>query len=159
MSKLYSALLASVLALAVSYTAHLVWTSCIHASRARKLGCKPALVRQHRLPFGIDIVKRSAEAMDNHVLQSDDVAVYEELGYHATWRQTMLGTSIIVTVDPENIKAILATKFKDFELGHIRRGSYSPFIGDGIFTSDGKFWYDSYIWSVRALDYDKLICK
>lgn len=112
-----------------------------HASRAKKLGCQPAIERPHRLPLGIDIIQRTAKAINNHVSQSDDVLVYEELGKPATWRQNMFGTKVLVTVDPANIQAMLATKFKDFELGHTRRGSYAPFIGDGIFTSDGKFWY------------------
>lgn len=45
-----------------------------------------------------------------------------------------------MTTDPENIKAILATQFEDFELGPMRRGNFFPMLGNGIFTADGEGW-------------------
>jgi cytochrome P450 len=48
----------------------------------------------------------------------------------------------IYTCDPKNIQAILATRFQDFELGETRRQSFFPLLGNGIFTADGKEWYD-----------------
>lgn len=50
---------------------------------------------------------------------------------------------IIFTIDPENIKAVLATDFKTFDLGDRRRRLMGPLIGTGIFTSDGKAWEHS----------------
>ncbi|KAL1598155.1 hypothetical protein SLS59_007165 [Nothophoma quercina] len=35
---------------------------------------------------------------------------------------------------------MLATQFKDFELGQVRRGSFAPLLGHGIFSADGKQW-------------------
>ncbi|KAI3403087.1 hypothetical protein KGF56_004147 [Candida oxycetoniae] len=49
---------------------------------------------------------------------------------------------IMFTVDPENIKAVLATQFNDFGLG-IRHAHFKPLLGDGIFTLDGAGWKDS----------------
>lgn len=63
-----------------------------------------------------------------------------EYGY--TYEQVVLGTKAIVTAEPENIKAILATQFNDFSLG-LRRGIFGPFLGDGIFTLDGAGWSHS----------------
>lgn len=80
----------------------------------------------------------TAEA--NFNTQNDDLAIFEELGYRTTWHQQILGNWHHVTVDPKNIQALLATQFKDFELGPIRRGSFAPLTGDGIFTLDGKPW-------------------
>ncbi|TVY45706.1 Cytochrome P450 [Lachnellula occidentalis] len=37
--------------------------------------------------------------------------------YGTTFEQVFLGTTLLFTIDPENIKAILATKFDDFGLG------------------------------------------
>lgn len=47
------------------------------------------------------------------------------------------------TIEPENIKTILATSFKDFDLGPIRHASFNPLLGDGIFTLDGAAWEHS----------------
>lgn len=49
---------------------------------------------------------------------------------------------LVVTTDPENIKAILATQFNDFELG-FRHGHFAPLLGEGIFTLDNEGWKQS----------------
>jgi cytochrome P450 len=59
-----------------------------------------------------------------------------------TFEQTVLGVSSIVTVDPENVKALLATQFNDFALG-LRHDTFYPLLGDGIFTLDGPGWSHS----------------
>ncbi|KAG2416578.1 cytochrome P450 52A12 [Aspergillus terreus] len=56
-----------------------------------------------------------------------------------TFSQAMLGQRMISTIDPENLKAILATQFNDFSLGTRHREFY-PLLGDGIFTLDGAGW-------------------
>lgn len=59
-----------------------------------------------------------------------------------TIRLQMLSGFSTTTNDPENVKAILATQFKDF--GHARRHEYFfPLFGDGVFTLDGKGWQHS----------------
>lgn len=54
----------------------------------------------------------------------------------------ILGQKFISTSDPENIKAVLATKFKDFDLGE-RNDAFGPFLGNGIFAADGAHWEKS----------------
>ncbi|KAJ5241776.1 uncharacterized protein N7469_000103 [Penicillium citrinum] len=56
-----------------------------------------------------------------------------------TFRQRFLSRRLITTIEPENIKAILATQFKDFCLG-TRHEQFDPLLGDGIFTLDGAGW-------------------
>jgi cytochrome P450 len=43
-------------------------------------------------------------------------------------------------VDPENIKAILATQFEDYGKGDRFHQDWAPFLGDSIFTTDGPAW-------------------
>ncbi len=58
-----------------------------------------------------------------------------------TYRQyNLFNSSAVSTSDPENIQAILATKFHDFELGPLRRNNFIPILGHGIFTSEGEAW-------------------
>ena len=54
----------------------------------------------------------------------------------------LVGKDIILTHDPENIKAILATQFNDFILGS-RHECVKITLGDGIFTLDGTGWKHS----------------
>lgn len=49
----------------------------------------------------------------------------------------------VLTRDPEHIKTILTSKFTDFGKGEVFHQVWSPFLGDSIFTTDGKQWQDS----------------
>jgi cytochrome P450 len=53
------------------------------------------------------------------------------------------GQRIILTADPENIKAILATQFSDFGKGEPFHEDWKEFLGDSIFTTDGDAWHAS----------------
>lgn len=46
-------------------------------------------------------------------------------------------------MDVENIKTVLATRFKDFELSPRRKNAMRPIFGNGIFVVDGKEWEHS----------------
>lgn len=49
----------------------------------------------------------------------------------------------IFTLDPQNLKTILAVKFKDFGLGVHRIENFRPLLGSGIFSSNGERWEHS----------------
>ncbi|KAK9379585.1 cytochrome P450 [Kockiozyma suomiensis] len=59
-----------------------------------------------------------------------------------TFGRPILGRTNVQTMDPENIKTILSTKFADFDLGR-RHDAFFPTLGDGIFTLDGEGWSHS----------------
>lgn len=50
---------------------------------------------------------------------------------------------MLFTVEAENIKTILATSFKDYELPFLRKSAFHPLLGSGIFTNDGMDWKHS----------------
>ncbi|KFY87560.1 hypothetical protein V500_06893 [Pseudogymnoascus sp. VKM F-4518 (FW-2643)] len=50
---------------------------------------------------------------------------------------------VILTAEPENIKAILATQFSDFGKGKPFHNDWKAFLGDSIFTTDGDAWHAS----------------
>lgn len=52
------------------------------------------------------------------------------------------GQKVIITLDPENIKAMLATQFNQFKLGK-RHQQFHPLLGNGVFTLDGEGWKHS----------------
>jgi len=49
----------------------------------------------------------------------------------------------ILTADYEIIKAVLATQFNDFGKGETFNRQFHDFLGDSVFTTDGKEWHDS----------------
>ena len=60
-----------------------------------------------------------------------------------TVEQNFAGRRFLFTADPENIKAMLATQFNDFGKGETFHRDWKPFLGDGIFATDGQQWQDS----------------
>lgn len=50
---------------------------------------------------------------------------------------------VIITREPEQIKAILATKFASFGHGPQWHRLWRPFLGNGIFATDGQDWHRS----------------
>ncbi|KAK2590853.1 hypothetical protein QQS21_011465 [Conoideocrella luteorostrata] len=56
---------------------------------------------------------------------------------------SLLGRRIIITRDPEHIKAVLTNQFTQFGKGPQFHDIWEPFLGDSIFTTDGKQWQGS----------------
>lgn len=67
---------------------------------------------------------------------------FETVGRH-TFEVNLGGERVIVTEDPENIKAILATQFHDFGKGEVFHRDWHEFLGDSIFNTDGDLWHQS----------------
>ena len=61
----------------------------------------------------------------------------------STAEVTLAGLRCVFTVDPQNIKAILATQFTDFGKGPRFHDDWKSFLGDSIFTTDGEIWHAS----------------
>lgn len=55
----------------------------------------------------------------------------------------LLTNRIVLTADPENIKALLATQFTDYGKGKPFHEEWEPFLGDSIFATDGDKWHTS----------------
>ncbi|KAF9890367.1 hypothetical protein FE257_006034 [Aspergillus nanangensis] len=109
---------------------------------AKRLGCQPAHTQKNRLPLGIDQLQRLRKA-DQAGLVPEEYANYFAQEGRRTFRASMLGSTFVQTIEPKNIQALLATQFKDFELGDLRRRIFFPFLGNGIFTADGSLWEHS----------------
>lgn len=57
----------------------------------------------------------------------------------STFKTNVLGQIVYFTSDPENIKAMLATQFEDYDLGPARRGNMIRTLGDGIVRSTTSY--------------------
>ncbi|KAJ6591285.1 cytochrome P450 [Mycena vulgaris] len=72
------------------------------------------------------------------------VDVAENIGYTMTWR--FLFQNRIMTAEPDNIKAILATEFNSFEKGPEFRMMMEPLLGTGVFAADGALFLSCDMW-------------
>ncbi|CAN6672811.1 hypothetical protein TRVA0_047S00430 [Trichomonascus vanleenenianus] len=92
-------------------------------------------------PFGIrgflEVYGKNRENIFNPWLQEKLIS-----GGRRTVRIQSLFRHQLTTYEPENIKAMLATQFKDFDLG-TRYNAFVPFLGEGIFTLSGSGWQHS----------------
>ena len=118
-------------------------------------GCEPV----HRIPqseriIGYGYFKERMEAARNKTLLETTLKRYEEHGM--TWSSTAMGRVFVNTIDPENIKAVLATNFNDFGLGH-RLHTFGPLLGKGIFTTDGAHWEHSRVCANTCCIYLKAV--
>ncbi|PQE09744.1 cytochrome P450 alkane hydroxylase protein [Rutstroemia sp. NJR-2017a BBW] len=98
-------------------------------SFSKKHGCKPV----YRIP--------QTERIIGYGYFKEQVTVAKD---KTMWSATAMGRVFINTIDPDNIKAILATNFEDFGFGH-RMYTFGPLLGEGIFTTDGVVWEHSRI--------------
>ncbi|KAG4433210.1 hypothetical protein IFR05_011318 [Cadophora sp. M221] len=107
--------------------------------------CKPPPSYPHTDPiFGLDIFLQNARLARDGFFMETIVSRYKNFGPSLyTFTQLFLGSRIINTAEPENIKAVLATQFKEFELPPRRKRAFRPTFGRGIFSTDGREWEDS----------------
>lgn len=100
------------------------------------VGGKNFWQRFQRLRRIINIKKRGEDIIDD--------ILAEDLRNASTVRSTALdGSRLVLTTEPVNIQAVLATQFKVFETGWMRYLQMGPLLGKSIFTSDGSFWEHS----------------
>ncbi|CAL5866688.1 uncharacterized protein PFLUO_LOCUS898 [Penicillium psychrofluorescens] len=107
-----------------------------HRRNAKALHCKPATPGDTSL-LGIPAFLRLTKAVREKRWIEYVSSQYSVYGY--TFRLCFLSRTMLSTIEPENVKAILATQFQDFSLG-TRHEQFYPFLGDGIFTLDGPGW-------------------
>lgn len=111
--------------------------SIYHAYKARQLGCGSAPLYHGGDPWGICNLRESVKAdkakqvlkmMEGRVQRVSD----QEGRPVTTFRLRQMGREMVSTSEPKNIQAVLATQFKDFELGSGRKTSMHPLLGSGI---------------------------
>lgn len=127
-----SVLLLSLVSAFVLYkTAFFLARRFSNAKKAKQLGCLPAPVYPSPDPLGIkpvmDIIKSNTVGkLPEHLIWRFDNSSRKEGRPVYTFYGQFLRAPFFNTMDPKNIQALLATQFKDFELGAIRLGTFGP---------------------------------
>ena len=105
-------------------------------------GCKKPTFAPQRDPFfGFDIFMKCEK-----VIREKRFLDYVAKQFHnsgSTFKWNLMGDELVFTCEPQNLQAMLATSFGDFDLGAFRQKITKPFWGVGIFNSDGPFWAHS----------------
>ena len=108
---------------------------------AKANGCKPPTkYPQPERIIGYKHYKLQVALSKSKMILPTGLSRFREIGN--TYSVVTMGQKIIVTTEPENVKEMLATKFKDFGIGK-RLDALGALLGQGIFTSDGLLWEHS----------------
>lgn len=105
-------------------------------------GCKPPA----RFPvwdrlLGLDVIYNAIRAQNRKTFLRELQSHYEAYGNTHSSRLTTY--RVLNTIEPENIKIVLSTNFKDFVVGAPRRIAFGPIIAKSIFVADGVEWEHS----------------
>jgi cytochrome P450 monooxygenase len=93
--------------------------------------------------MGFDIALSMAKSLRNHTFLLWLRMLHDTgPGKAKTFTIDFLGRHMIHTIEPENMKAISATVWKDFGVEPLRRstGASMPFADKGVNTTDGHDW-------------------
>lgn len=128
---------------------YIYWELTVGASRRamiREHGCKPIknTPELNSFPhniFSTKVVLRSIEAMKQGNFLETVRGRYLRNG--TTIHFKLFFTDFYDTIEPENLKTIMALNFKHWSLGPRRKTAFRPLLGHGIFTTDGAAWQHS----------------
>lgn len=124
------------------------WEMTVGAAQRQMIkdhGCKPVKKHQHKgilgYFFGYDVLKENYLAAK--VGGFLEVSRLRNFNGRNTAQIRLLNRDFIFTIEPENVKTILSTKFDDWGMGPLRAKTLEPVFGNGIFTKDGESWAHS----------------
>lgn len=123
----------------IFFAFNLIRSKYKHHQQSRALKCQ----EPSHMPgpfFGLINLAKAIQAHRERRISEYIDSMFQDFGN--TFKYSTLMQASITTIEPENIKAILATQFNDFGLGS-RHEQFYPFLGDGIFTLDGAGWSHS----------------
>ena len=138
------------LAAVVLYTLYCIyWQLTVGANRRRLIrenGCKPVKTNSEYNGWmeeliGIKAFRENRKAFIQHNLMQMGLERFQRHG--TTTKTHILGKTVYSTTEPEILKTIMATKFKDWNLPDRRKSAFVPLLGHGIFTTDGAAWHNS----------------
>ncbi|ETN39841.1 uncharacterized protein HMPREF1541_06067 [Cyphellophora europaea CBS 101466] len=140
----YSTLVAVVF---VGYSLSVLYDRYTKEKKILRLGHTAPLVKTQFI-WGLDFPIHSTIALKKKLALEfwdwlfDHTGVAAKHSYTAEVR-LLASSRVIFTGDVENIKAILTTQFQDYGKGEQFHGEWKDFLGDSIFTTDGKMWQES----------------
>ncbi|PMD45809.1 putative cytochrome P450 [Hyaloscypha variabilis F] len=137
------------LALAIfTLAAYKIITSKLATARYKaessRRGCAPAPALHSNNLLRTSRLKESIKATKEDRGPQYVVSAMNEVGPNIhTVRVPILDYELLVTRDPENVKAMFSTQSADYDISATRSNAFMPLLGEGIFTSRGAQWKHS----------------
>ncbi|TVY40719.1 Cytochrome P450, partial [Lachnellula occidentalis] len=95
-------------------------------------------------PFDVEIIFRAVYATTHYKdLECWTRWFTTPKGMNYTFEASPFGRRMVLTAEPENIKAILASQFTSYGKGEPFHREWKAFLGDSIFTTDQDQWHNS----------------
>lgn len=116
----------------------LLFRSHQRRQRLSKLGERAPSVPS-QLPLGLDVLITAVKRIHADQFFEWGREILNVPG--RTVELSMLGISIVMTDDPNNIKAILSTKFSSFGKGETFHEIWRDLMLDSVFATDGEVWH------------------
>ncbi|KAI1418908.1 cytochrome P450 monooxygenase CYP539B5 [Xylaria sp. FL1777] len=139
-------LLTYVLLILVLYITYQLAVAARRHIAIRKLGGQRAyLISNNPVTASLNVLWFIKKSNQNQIPEAYE-EVYDSLPFESRnvyEHQFLPGSRTIETREPAHIKAILAGDFHSFGKGPNFHRIWSPFLGDSIFTTDGKLWHNS----------------
>ncbi|KIJ34660.1 hypothetical protein M422DRAFT_181873 [Sphaerobolus stellatus SS14] len=114
-----------------------IYTNFIHTREARSLGAEVIPQVQGKWPGNIDILLSLASKKEPYIGDGFSKRI---AGLGSTFAITTLGDMRAITINPENIKLMLATDFDNYVKGRQFNATMQSVLGVGVFNSDGDMW-------------------
>ena len=139
--------LESVVGLGAFYVLYCIyWELTVGAKRRQIIkdrGCKPIpRVPDYEPFFGIRVFLENMKHLKSHSILDLGLRRWKSMKTN-TFEIVSAGQTLTISMEPENIKHVLALQFKNFGLGERRKRSFLPLLGPGIFCTDGAQWQHS----------------
>ena len=111
----------------------------LYRRRAQHSTCRnPPKYPQKRFLLGLDTLQETiASVKSKRYLER---LQFDYARYGNTFSKHYLFTFIVCTIEPANLKCILASNFRDYGITTVRKEAFRPFLGNNILTADGAEW-------------------
>ena len=107
-------------------------------------GCRPAPTLRSNNLLGTSRLKESIRATKEDRGPQYVISAMNDVGSDIhTVRVPILDYELLVTRDPENVRAMLSTLSHDYDISATRATAFMPLLGHGIFTNRGMQWKHS----------------
>ncbi|KAL5494824.1 hypothetical protein ACEPAI_286 [Sanghuangporus weigelae] len=115
-----------------------VWSELQKTRDAKARGAIRVPTVRGSWPGNVDTLRFAFETEKSGHLADDVLVHVRDHGWTHNWR--LFWEDKIITMEPEHIKAVLATEFDNFEKGDHFKIHMQSVLGDGVFNSDGEMW-------------------
>ncbi|KAK6373919.1 hypothetical protein LTS17_007889 [Exophiala oligosperma] len=136
-----------IIAFVALFALHRIYFELTTGARRRRMirenGCEPVYQYPHKgiggKLLGLDVIKEMVKSgKEGRMHEATRLRNFSD--GRKTLKVKVLRQRFISTIEPENVKTILSTRFADYSLGRRRKEVFVPIFGHGIFATDGAAW-------------------